>query len=165
MDNIDAPIPDGTTESLAFDEFADGSKAGVVRLDLGVGSAESRAEGTVPVSGTVAVTGPLTDAQLRATAVPVSTQQANTASANVPGSVASVAAGPSAATTVLAAFAARRRGTLIPLDGDVYMSLTGTADGNSGKLPAGTPFNIDGFSGAVSMLGVDGTVSVSRWEY
>jgi hypothetical protein len=85
------------------------------------------------------------------------------ATANVPGSVASVTTG--AAVAVLAAFATRRRGTVIPLDGDVYMSLTGTADASSGKLPAGTPFNIDGFSGAVSMLGVSGTVNVSRWEF
>jgi hypothetical protein len=85
------------------------------------------------------------------------------ATANVPGSVSSVTTG--AAVTVLAAFATRRRGMLIPTDGDVYMSLTGTADASSGILPAGTPINLDGFSGAVSMLGVSGTVVVSKWEY
>jgi hypothetical protein len=57
----------------------------VVILDLGGAGAESLLTGTLPVSGTVAVTGALTDAQLRATPVPVS----GTVSANVysPGTV------------------------------------------------------------------------------
>jgi len=142
-DNITAPIPSGSTESLAFDEFADGSKAGVCRLDIGSGSTEGRVTAANPL--------------------PVGTQPANTATANVAGSKTSVTTGT--AVEVLAAFATRRRGMLIPTDGDVYMSLTGTADANSGIVPAGTPINIDGFSGAVSMLGKDGTVVVSRWEY
>ena len=49
-----------------------GKKTQVVTLDLGGAGAETLLAGTVPVSGTVTATGPLTDAQLRAAVVPVS---------------------------------------------------------------------------------------------
>jgi hypothetical protein len=167
-DDVEAPLTgegDATADLRAV-ELASGKKVFPVRLDLGAGTAEALAAGTVPVSGTVAVTGPLTDAQLRAVAVPVSgalsTAPSVTASANVAGSPVSVGTG--APVTVLAAFAGRKMATIIP-EGDVYMTLGGTAANTDAKLPAYTPFNLSGYSGAVSMLSVAGTVNVNVWEF
>jgi hypothetical protein len=143
-DNVSLPLTGagGTTATVATDEV---SSAHYQYVKPAFG-----ADGTAtPVSS--------------ANPLPVTTQPTNIATANVTGAVDSVTTG--AAVTVLAAFATRRKGMVIPTDGDVYMSLTGTADASSGIVPAGTPINLDGFSGAVSMLGKDGTVVVSKWEY
>jgi hypothetical protein len=163
-DDIDAPIPDGTTEPLRFVELSTGKKVSTNRLDVGVGTAEDIVEAIV--AGHVPVSGPLTDAQLRDTPVPVSgtlsTVPSVAASASVAGSPVSVGTG--AAVTVLAAFAGRKMATIIP-EGDAYMSLGGTASAANAKLPAYTPFNLSGYSGAVSMLSVAGTIAVNVWEF
>jgi hypothetical protein len=141
-DNITAPLSGPAVDATAALRFVETSSLKTAPVVVDAGGAGAEDLSTFPTAV--------------GRALPIAT-------ANVPGSVASVTTG--AAVAVLAAFSTRRRGTLIPLDGDVYMSLTGTADATSGVLPAGTPFNIDGFSGAVSMLGKDGTVNVSRWEF
>jgi hypothetical protein len=141
-DNITAPLSGPAVDATAALRFVEKSslKTAPVIVDAGGAGAEDLSSFPTAVGR----------------ALPIAT-------ANVPGAVSSVTSG--APVTVLAAFATRRRGMLIPTDGDVYMSLTGTADATSGILPAGTPFNLDGFSGSVSMLGVSGTVVVSKWEF
>jgi hypothetical protein len=160
--DITTRVPSETaSDSVRARETASLKKIQAVYLDLGVGSAEAAAEGTVPVSGTVAVTGALTDAQLRASAVPVSAIPSNVGVANSTGSTASV----TTAVTLLAAFAGRRRAMIMPTDGAIYMSLGGTADNTAALIPAGTPVNLDGYSGAINVVAVTGTVVVSRLEY
>jgi hypothetical protein len=162
-DDVEAPLTgegDATADLRAV-ELASGKKVFPVRLDLGAGTAESHAAGTVPVSGTVAVTGPLTDAQLRASVVPVSAIPSNVGVANSTGSTLSV----TTAVTLLAAFAGRRRAMVLPTDGAIYLSLGGTADNTAALIPAGTPINVDGYSGAINVVAVTGTVVVSRMEY
>jgi hypothetical protein len=65
-------LPAGGAGDTVRDIDKGGIKTQVVILDIGGAGAESLVSGTVPVSGTVTATGPLTDTQLRATAVPVS---------------------------------------------------------------------------------------------
>lgn len=78
------------------------------------------------------------------------------------GSVVSV--GTFVGTSVLAANPARVQATLIP-EGDVYMSLGGTATNANGKLAAFTPYNLPaGYTGSVSMLSVSGTINVNVWD-
>ena len=99
VDNTTLPIPPGATNGdIVRDIDRAGVKTQVVQLDIGGAAAESLVTGTLPVSGnitvanaslavtgtffqatqpvsiaaSVAVTGPLTDAQLRAAVVPVS---------------------------------------------------------------------------------------------
>jgi hypothetical protein len=68
MDNV--VVRKGTV--IKTTELSDKSHIQSVRLDVGSGSSLSPVSGTLPISGTVTATGPLTDAQLRASAVPVS---------------------------------------------------------------------------------------------
>jgi hypothetical protein len=101
-DNTTLPIPPGATSGdVVRDIDRAGVKTQVVQLDIGGAAAESLVTGTLPVSGTffqatqpvsiaasVAVTGPLTDAQLRASVVPVSL-----ASTTITGTVAATQSG------------------------------------------------------------------------
>jgi hypothetical protein len=65
-------LPAGGGGDSVRDIDKGGIKTQVVTLDVGGAGAETLLAGTVPVSGTVTATGPLTDTQLRASPVPVS---------------------------------------------------------------------------------------------
>jgi hypothetical protein len=65
-------LPAGGAGDTVRDIDKGGIKTQVVTIDVGGAGAETLLAGTVPVSGTVTATGPLTDTQLRASPVPVS---------------------------------------------------------------------------------------------
>ncbi len=142
-DNVSLPLTGagGTTATVATDEV---SSAHYQYVKPAFG-----ADGTAtPVSS--------------ANPLPVTGYPVISATANNVGSVVSVGVG--ASVEVLAANSARRCLTIIP-EGDVYMSLGGTASASNGKLLAYTPYNLTGvYSGAISMLSVTGTINVNVWE-
>lgn len=120
--------------------------------------------GTVAVSavgGSVAVTGPLTDTQLRATPVPIS----GTVSVGAPSTIAtvtSVSVGSVTAVTLSASNAAKTRvfihndnGTLFVKYGTAASTISYTA-----RLTTNTAFEIVGYAGLVTAIKQSGTTAV-----
>jgi hypothetical protein len=141
-DNTEAPLTgqgQATADLRSIDKS--GQQTFPVVLDIGGAGAESLVTTANPM--------------------PVSAIPSNVGVANSTGSTLSV----TTAVTLLAAFAARRRAMVLPTDGAIYLSLGGTADNTAALIPAGTPINVDGYSGAINVVAVTGTVVVSRLEY
>lgn len=71
-DNVYVDPGSGANKVQVATDDVSGVQYPYVKLDVGADGLANHVVGTVPVSGTVTATGPLTDTQLRATAVPVS---------------------------------------------------------------------------------------------
>lgn len=141
-DRVTGPlVGDGDdTADFAFDTFADGNKAAIVRFDIGVGTAESRVTPSNPL--------------------PV--EQTSKATALDPGSVVSVPA--TASTQVLAANPTRVQATIIP-QSDCLMSIGAAASASSAPLLAYQPYNIPaGYKGAVFVWVASGPINVGVWD-
>lgn len=163
-DDIDVPVPEGTTEPLRFVELSTGKKVSTNRLDVGVGGQEDLVEAVVP--GHVPVSGPVTDTELRATPVPVAGVITVAAAIN-PGDTVSI---PNTAngTQALAADGARNGFSLTPDADCTYLLGSGNVTSSSPKLFAGQPLQFPmgnvNYTGEVKMLSLSGTpVIVSRW--
>lgn len=117
-------------------------------------------DGTVGISGSVAVTGPLTDAQLRATPVPIS----GTVSIGAAASTATVtnnAVGTSVV-TISASNAAKTKVVIFNETGTLYVKLGTAAAANSYsyRLSAGTSLEFTGYTGIVTAIKASGTTPV-----
>lgn len=116
------------------------------------------------------VVGPVTDAELRATPVPIS----GTVSVdNFPGSssptavVTRVSLNPTTATTLLASNAARKKAVIHNESGTLFLKL-GTAASSTDytyRLVANTTIEIDLYSGAITAIKASGTTDAQVTEY
>jgi hypothetical protein len=121
-------------------------------------------DGAVSVTGSVAVTGPLTDTELRATPVPVS---GTVAVSNFPGgstalaTVTQVSVGTSPV-TVSVSNAAKVRVIIYNETGTLFVKLgTGaSASSYSYRLTANSLTEIDTYTGAISAVKASGTTNV-----
>ena len=143
---------------------------GVVIVD---GSASTQpVSGTISVGnfpGTQAVTGPLTDTQLRATAVPISGTVAvsNLSDANVGvATVTNISVGVSS-TTLSASNAAKTKVAIYNETGTLYVKLGSTASSTSYsyRLTANAVLELSGYYGLVTAIKASGTTSVLVTEY
>jgi hypothetical protein len=113
----------------------------------------------VPISGTVA-TGALTDAQLRATPVPISGTVTVGAVPTI-ATVTNVSVGTSS-TTLSASNAAKTRVHVYNETGTLYVKFGTTASSSSYsvRLTANTAFEIVGYAGLVTAIKASGTTAV-----
>lgn len=118
-------------------------------------------DGTVGISGSVAVTGPLTDAQLRATPVPVSSTPTVTGTATV----TSVSVSTTVA-TLQAANAARLKLLVFNEAGTLFVKLgsAATSADYTFRLTANTTLEIDTYTGIVTAIKASGTSNAQVTE-
>lgn len=128
--------------------------------------------GSVSVTGTVdsnitnaslAVTGPLTDAELRATPVAVTGTVATTAAITTTSVVAQVSVPNSGSTVVLASDPATRRVIIFVATKAVLLKLGvgATSTSFTYSLPVNSTLEISGWTGNIEAIGVGGTSNVN----
>jgi hypothetical protein len=125
-----------------------------------VTDAELRAT-PVPVSGTVTATGPLTDSQLRATPVPVST----TPSVSTVSTVSVVNLPASTNTTLLAANANRRAAIIVVAKASTYIKFGSTASATSytyKTATANTVIETEIWTGVIDAFGPSGEIAITE---
>ncbi len=125
--------------------------------------------GTVTISGSVAVTGPLTDAQLRATAVPVSgTVAVSSLPSTTVGTatVTRVVVVPSSATTLLASNVSRMMAIIHNETGTLFLKFGSTASDTdyTYRLVGNTVLEIDKYYGIITARKASGTTDVQVTE-
>lgn len=170
-DNVTLPLT-GTgdaTAAVRTSETASAKQIQHVRLDLGSGTSESQATGTVPVSGTVtanAGTNLNTSALATEATLAAYTATQRASAANVDGSQVSVTT--SAGGVQVLASNSSRKGFILYFAGSCYVSWGGTPTSSSFLVPGGSVLEmLSGlvYTGEIKALSVSGTVTVHRVEF
>lgn len=156
------PLPTGaataalqTQPGVDIGDVTINNASGAAAVNIQDGGNSITVDGTVAISGSVAVTGPLTDTQLRATPVPVSfagstlTTTATVTSVSVSTTVATLSASNSAKTAVVVF---NEAGTLF-----VKLGSGATSASYTYRLTANTALEINGYAGIVTAIKASGT--------
>jgi hypothetical protein len=158
---VSLPLPTGaataalqTQPGVDIGDVTINNAAGASAVNIQDGGNSITVDGTVAISGSVAVTGPLTDAELRATPVPVSFTQTTTTLATV----TSVAVSTSVA-TLSASNAAKTSVIVFNESGTLFVKLGSAASSTSYtyRLTANTTLEITGYAGIVTGIKSAGT--------
>lgn len=158
---VSLPLPTGaataalqTQPGVDIGDVTVNNAAGASAVNIQDGGNSITVDGTVAISGSVAVTGPLTDAELRATPVPVSftastTTLATVTSVSVSTTVATLSASNAAKTSVIVF---NETGTLF-----VKLGSGATSASYTYRLTANTTLEITGYAGIVTGIKQSGT--------
>ncbi len=117
-------------------------------------------DGTVSISGSVAVTGPLTDAQLRASAVPTKEELSSVAT------ITSVILTNNTNATLLAANASRRQAIIFCPSSTLQIKYGATASITSFTWKVSTnntTIVVSGYSGRIDAFGTGQTVTITEF--